>query len=89
MCLSGLCVVVVLYFEELLKSDSLLFFKKSMSFWVILGVFIYAIGSLPVYVIGELIAYQGVFRYVFYILNVLMAVSFITGFVVSRKEYNV
>lgn len=81
-------VVVIFYFSEILSSDAILNFKKSLTFWVALGVFIYALGLIPIFVMGKLIGFMGVYRYVIILLNILMALSFITGFIVSKKEYN-
>ncbi|MDV7186562.1 hypothetical protein R3X25_04650 [Lutibacter sp. TH_r2] len=59
-----------------------------MFFWLSVGVLVINIGSIPVFVIGELIDWQGIFNYIILVLNLLMATSFITGFVVSKKELN-
>lgn len=88
LCSIFICIVIVMYFSEILMSDLILNFKKSMSFWIALGVFIMEIGIIPIFVIGELIEYRGVFRYIIFLLNILMGASFIIGFVVSKKEFN-
>ena len=83
-------VIIVLYFADIMQSDRLLYFKKSMPFWIALGVFIYSLGSIPVFVVGETIGYSTswLFSYIFYILNFAMGVSFITGFIVSKEKFN-
>jgi hypothetical protein len=83
-----LIVYVLMYFSEVLNSDSIFNIKESMYFWISLGVFLYAIGFIPVYIIAELIDYQGIFRYVTFALNILISLCFITGFIVSKKEFN-
>ena len=82
-------ITIMMYFGELLKSDSIVYFKKSMSFWIAIVVLLYSVGLIPIFVIGELIEYQGVFRYVIILLNFVMSIGLITGFVVSKKEYNI
>lgn len=84
-----LVVTILMYFSEILKSDFILNVKESMFFWISLGVLIYSIGFIPVFVIGELIDYQGIFRYITFTLNMLVGLCFITGFIVSKKDYNI
>ena len=81
-------VTVMLYYTELLKSDLILNIKESLFFWISLGIFIYSIGFIPVFVIAEYISYQGAFRYITFGLNILMSLCFITGFLISKKQYN-
>jgi len=81
-------IAIMIYFMELLSSDAILNIKYSLFFWISIGVFIFNIGILPVFVIGELIDWQGIFRYIILGANIIMSLSFITGFIVSKKEYN-
>lgn len=81
-------LTIMIYYAELLKIDSILNFKNSLFFWISIGVLIFNIGIIPVFVIAELIDYQGVFRYIILGLNIVMTLSFITGFLISKKEYN-
>jgi len=81
-------VVIMIYFTELLKSDLILNIKESLFFWISIGVFIYSIGFIPVFVIAEYISYQGAFRYITFGLNILTSLCFITGFLISKKQYN-
>jgi len=83
-----LVVIVLMYFSELLNSDRIISFQKSMFFWISLSVFIYALGFIPVFIIGEYISYRGIFRYITFGLNIIMSGCFITGFIVSKKEFN-
>lgn len=82
-------VTIMLYYTELLKSDLILNIRESLFFWISIGVFIYSIGFVPVFVIAEYISYQGAFRYITFGLNILMSLCFITGFLISKKQYNV
>ncbi|SDW08487.1 hypothetical protein SAMN05444411_10142 [Lutibacter oricola] len=81
-------LIILIYYIELLNSDSILTLQKSLFFWISLGVLIFNIGLIPVYVIGELIDWQGIFNYIILILNIVMAGCFITGFTASKKEFN-
>ncbi|MDP3313893.1 hypothetical protein [Lutibacter sp.] len=80
---------VMLYFIELLKSDAVLKLNTSIYFWISIGVLFFNIGMIPICVIAELINYNGVFDIIILSLNIIMAGCFITGFIVSKKEYNV
>lgn len=82
-------LTIMLYYTELLKSDTILNIKYSLLFWISIGALIFNIGILPVFVIAELIRFQGIFRYIILGLNVVLSLSFIIGFIVSKKEYNV
>jgi len=81
-------LTIMIYYAELIKSDSILNFKNSLFFWISIGVLIFNIGIIPVLVIAELIDYQCIFRYIILGLNIVMTLSFITGFLISKKEYN-
>lgn len=83
-----LILYVLMYFSEILNSDSIFNIKESMFFWIGLGVFLYAIGFIPVYIITKLIGFEGLFRYISFTLNILISLCFITGFIVSKKEFN-
>jgi len=43
---------------------------------------------LAVFIIVELINWQGIFNYIILGLNILMSLCFITGFIISKKEFN-
>ena len=81
-------LTILLYYFELLSGDSILNLKYSLFFWISIGALIFNIGLIPVYVIAELINYQGIFRYIILGLNIVMIISFISGFIVSKKEFN-
>jgi len=76
------------YLAELLKSDAIFTFQKSLFFWITIGVLIFYLGLLPVLVIAEMIVWQGIFKYIVLALNFSMNLCFIIGFVVSKKEFN-
>jgi len=84
-----LAIIVILFFTELLNSDQIMRVQKSMFFWISLGVLLYSLVFIPVFIIGEFISYRGIYRYVTFGLNIIMAICFITGFIVSKKEFNI
>lgn len=81
-------ISVLMYFYELLKSDKILNLKESMFYWIGLGVLLFNVGFIPAYVVAEYISFGVAYRIITLILNLLMAGCFITGFIVSKKEYN-
>lgn len=83
-----LVIIVLIYFSELLQDDALLNLNETLFFWIGLGVLLFNIGFIPVFVIAEYISFGGVFRIITLVLNLLMAGCFITGFIVSKKEFN-
>lgn len=81
-------IAIMIYFIELLNGDKILKIQKSLFFWISIGVLFFNIGLLPVFVIGELIDWQGIFDYIILVLNIMLSLCFITGFIVSKKEFN-
>ena len=81
-------LTIMFYYTELLKSDAILNIKYSLFFWISIGALIFNIGLLPVFVIGELIDWQGIFQYIIVGLNIVLNLCFIIGFILSKKEYN-
>ncbi len=82
-------IAIMIYFVELLNSDSILSIQKSLFLWISIGALIFNISLLPIFVIGELIDWQGIFDSIIFSANLLLSLCFITGFIVSKKEYNV
>lgn len=81
-------ISVMLYFAELLNNEAVLIINKSIYFWISVGVLFFNIGMIPIFVIAELINYRGIFDIIILSLNIIMAICFITGFIVSKKEFN-
>ncbi|WP_372768245.1 hypothetical protein [Lutibacter sp.] len=81
-------LTIMLYYTELLKSNAILNINQSLFFWISIGALIFNIGMLPVFVIAEFIDWQGIFNYIILGLNIILSLCFITGFIVSKKEYN-
>jgi hypothetical protein len=81
-------ISVLLYFHEILNSNEVLKLKDSMFYWIGLGVLLYNIGFIPVYVVAEFISFGVAFRIITVVLNIIMASCFIIGFFRSKKESN-
>jgi len=81
-------LVILLYYAELLNSDTILNINKSLVFWISIGALLSNIVLIPVWVFAEFFSYQGIFRFFIIASNILMSLCFITGFIVSKKEYN-
>ncbi len=78
----------IILFIELLNSDEILRINKLLLFWISIGVLLFYSGILPIYVMANFLNYRGLFDYILLPLNIIMYGCFITGFIVSKKEYN-
>ncbi|WP_299522678.1 hypothetical protein [uncultured Lutibacter sp.] len=81
-------VVVIIYFTEVLENDKILNFKNSLFFWIALGIFLYNIAFLPSIALFKYTSVYGMFQYITFGLNLIMHTCFITGFIISKKEFN-
>ena len=79
---------IIFLFFELLKSDSILNLNKILLFWVGIGAFFFFLGISPVLVLANFFSYTGIYDYIILSLNIIMAGCFITGFIISKKEFN-
>lgn len=77
-----------MFFYELLKGERILNLKESLFYWIGLGVMLFNVGFIPAYVVAEYISFGIAYRIITVVLNLIMAGCFITGFIVSKKEYN-
>lgn len=81
-------VVIIIYLFDVLKTDIIFSIKKVLLFWVGIGNLLFIIGFLPVFALSKYFNYNGIWDYTVFSLNVLMHTCFITGFLISKKEYN-
>ena len=81
-------LITILYFIEVLQGDEILNLKKSLYSWILLGYFLYNIGFLPAYTLVEYTSFFGMFKYITFGLNIILHTCIITGFIVSKKEFN-
>ncbi len=91
----GVVLTVVLscmYFFEILNSDKVENFKKSCFFWYILGIMVFHIPMLPFMASFQFFLNFNssflVFDFILFLLNLLMHLCFIIGFIWSEKKYN-
>lgn len=90
-CISVL-TYTLLYFFQLLKSDSLLHFKKLMPFWFCIGLLIFYLGGFPYLTFFNSMAISHnkdivqAYRWIFIILNYIMYLLFTLGFIWSKPK---
>ncbi|WP_144439123.1 hypothetical protein [Lutibacter profundi] len=63
--------------------------NKLLLFWISIGLLLFYVGILPIIIMSSFLEYRGLFDYIILLLNIIMYGCFITGFLVSKKEYNV
>lgn len=84
-------ILSILYLLEIFNSDKILNFKKSIYFWFILGILVFHVSFLP-YMLSSLFFLfeynMTTFVIVLFILNLLMHICFLIGFICSSKEHN-
>lgn len=81
-------ISVILFFIQLLNSDIILKINKLLIFWISIGLLLFYIGIIPIFVMADFFNYFGLFDYIILTLNVIMYGCFIFGFIVSKKSYN-
>ncbi len=84
-------ILSILYLLEFFNSDKVLNYSKTIFFWFILGVLLFHVPFLPFMLSLEwfLIEYNtSIYWIIIFILNVIMNVCFITGFIWTEKKYN-
>jgi len=82
-------LVIMVYYAELLNNEAILNIKYLLIFWISTGVLLSNIILLPVWVFAEYFSYQGLFRGMIFTSNIIMSLCFITGFLISKREYNI
>lgn len=83
-----LVVTILLFFVEILNSDSILKIKNLLIFWVAVGVLLFQLGFIPVFLAHKYINYSHglTYGYILLLLNLITSVSFSLGFIWSKKE---
>jgi len=82
-------IVILIYLLDLFQGESILNVKNVLLFWVSIGNLLFFIGFLPVYALSTYFNYNGIWDYTVFSLNVIMHICFITGFLISKREYNI
>jgi len=88
---SNICFIIwiLIYLIDLLQRDIILNVKNVLLFWFSIGNLLFCIGFLPVFVLSTYFNYNGIWDYTIFSLNVIMHICFITGFLISKREYNI
>lgn len=84
-------ILSILYLFEFFNSNKVLNYSKTIFFWFILGVLLFHVPFLPFMLSLEwfLIEYNtSIYWIIIFILNVIMNVCFIIGFIWTEKKYN-
>jgi len=81
-------VTIFIYLSDLLNRDIVLNIKNVFMFWVSIGSLLFFIGYLPVFALASYVKYNIAWHNIILFLNVIMHTFFITGFIVSKKEFN-
>jgi len=82
-------ILVFIYLSEIMNSDKIFKLTNTSVFWISIGIIIFNFGFIPVLVVAELIRWEGIYNYILLFVNVIMYSCFITGFIISKKEYNI
>jgi hypothetical protein len=90
----GVVIILVLsclYLLEILNSEMILNFKRSIYFWFVLGILIFHVSFLPFMFASLFFLLENndaILVYVLFALNLLMHSCFLIGFIWSEKRYN-
>lgn len=83
-----LIIVILIYLTDLFSSDKVLDIRHVLLFWLAIGNLIYYVVYLPVFALAKFLNYGSLWSYIIFTLNIIMHTCFITGFIVSKKEFN-
>nr|BFF38926.1 hypothetical protein BACY1_07310 [Tenacibaculum mesophilum] len=78
-------VYVLLFLRNLLLSDKILSYKKSLSFWISIGFMVFYLPSIPFFIILEYMQNRKLF-FVLDVLTILMGLLIIYGLLCSKKK---
>jgi hypothetical protein len=81
-------ITIVLFFVELLNSDAILNVKHLLIFWVAVGIFLFQLGFLPVFIATKYINYSNglTYGYILLILNLITSLCYSLGFIWVKKN---
>lgn len=85
-----LIITIILFLLETLNSNVVLKLKQTLIFWIAVGVMLFQLGIIPVFIAKEYINYnQGLtYGYILLLLNLISSTCFSLGFIWSKKEVN-
>ena len=82
-------ITIIFYYIELLKSDKIILFHRTLLFWISVGLLIFLAGNIPFIIkINGYALISGVHQIflIMYILAIIMYLTFAFGFIWSKKE---
>jgi hypothetical protein len=82
-------ISITFYFLEILNTTKVLYVSKNLLFWISIGLLLYFVGKIPTRIIRnywEDISYYKDILIAEYILSIVMNISFIIGFICSKKD---
>jgi len=82
-------IVLILFLFEIINNEKIVFnLYKSIIFWISIGLLLFYVGSIPIFISKEIMSYNITYQYILFGLNLIMYGCFILGFILSKKEYN-
>ncbi len=83
-----LIITVILFFIEILSSDAILKVKNLLIFWVAVGILLFQLGFLPVFIATKYINYNNgnTYGYILLILNFITSLCYSLGFIWTKKN---
>lgn len=85
-----LIIIVTLFFIEILNSDAVLNLKHLLIFWIAVGILLFQLGFVPVFLATKYINYSNglTYGYILLILNFITSLCYSLGFIWTRKNLN-
>jgi len=82
-----LIITIILFFIEILNSDAILKVKNLLIFWVAVGVLLFQLGFIPVFLATKYINYSNglTYGYILLLLNFITSFCYSYGFISSKK----
>lgn len=79
-----------IYLMEILKSDKLLTFHKTLPFWITFGALIFYLTTIPIFIFKDYLFQSNlsIYSIILYISNYFLYGCFIIGFILNAIEYN-
>lgn len=85
-----LTICIIFYFIELLRSEKIIRFQRSVPFWISIGLLIYYTSTIPFLVVKDSYALADGARLKMFLINHILAIAmyliFTFGFIWSKKE---
>lgn len=85
-----LTICIIFYFIELLRSDKIIRFQRSIPFWISVGLLIYYTATIPFNVVADSLKFgdaaQRKMFLINYVLSIAMYLIFSFGFIWSKRE---